>query len=321
MGVSDLRDICHIRKVDDEDIKNTVVAVDGNNWLYKYLNYTTRYNSRDNYVTNEGDEVPNLIGIPKGLKKFSKFNITPVFVFDGDYHYLKEDEVSKRKEKRQDARKKAEEERDKGNEIEASKYESRSLWFSDEIMETTKEILDILDFEYIIASKSAESQAAHMVRECSGYDMSLTVDYDSVLFGCPLTLRNIISTSRDTEVLDLEKTLSEHDIKREQLVDVSLLCGTDYNEGIKGIGPKTGLKKIKENGSIENLDIDLDFDYKEIRSIFMNPDVTDDYPRKISLPNPDKEEAKNYISSLGVRVESECIDNLDFSQSGLEMFG
>ena len=70
------------------------------------------------------------------------------------------------------------------------------------------------------------------------------------------------------------------------------VAATDFNEGVKGIGPKTGLKLIKKLGNIENALITYGgenpptFDeIKEIRKIFLKPEVTDDYDIKWSLPN------------------------------------
>ena len=54
------------------------------------------------------------------------------------------------------------------------------------------------------------------------------------------------------ELIDVELSLSNLEITREQLVDVSILMGTDFNPGIDGIGPKKGLKLIKENGNAED---------------------------------------------------------------------
>ncbi|MCW4036894.1 MAG: flap structure-specific endonuclease, partial [Candidatus Bathyarchaeota archaeon] len=62
---------------------------------------------------------------------------------------------------------------------------------------------------------------------------------------------------------------------------IAILIGTDFNQGIKGIGPKTALKLVKEHGSLEELPGDvrerLPDEYEEIRRIYLEPDVTDDY--------------------------------------------
>ena len=77
----------------------------------------------------------------------------------------------------------------------------------------------------------------------------------------------------------------------EQLIDLAMLVGTDFNDGIKGIGPKKALKLVSEFGSIENMPSEI----REvlapvapaIREIFVRPDVTDDYRIEFSQPDVD----------------------------------
>ena len=86
-------------------------------------------------------------------------------------------------------------------------------------------------------------------------------DYDSILYGAKKLVRNLtISGKRkipsrntyidiDPEILEHEKVLNETRLTHEQLVDVGILIGTDFNPGgFPGIGPKTAIKLIKENG-------------------------------------------------------------------------
>ncbi|RLG95922.1 flap structure-specific endonuclease, partial [Candidatus Bathyarchaeota archaeon] len=83
------------------------------------------------------------------------------------------------------------------------------------------------------------------------------------------------------ELIDLQRFLSHHGITREQLVDLAILVGTDFNDGVKGVGPKTALKLIKKHGSLENLPADLreslPKNYEEVRRIFLHPKVTSEY--------------------------------------------
>lgn len=323
MGISDLRDVSYIEEVDDDYVKGRDIVVDGNNWLYKYISTITKYTEKREYTSDDGVELPNLIGIPKGLSKFSKFNINPYVIFDGGYEDLKQDEVDRRKKKKKEAREKAKEHREKGDLVKSSLYESRSQSFTPEMIETSKELLEILDINYLQAPKSAESQAAYMVSQESPYSLVYSLDYDSILFGSPTTLRNFVSTKRDKEVLILSKTLDKHGISMNQLIDIAILCGTDYNEGVSGIGPKTSVKKIKQKGSIENLDDEvlekLTEDYDIIRKIFLEPDVDSDFSKDAEKPNPNIEEAVEYIESKGIKIDDRVRD-LEWSQSGLNSF-
>ena len=52
--------------------------------------------------------------------------------------------------------------------------------------------------------------------------------------------------TKTLEVITLEETLNNLNITREQLIDIALLVGTDFNEGVYGIGAKRGLKLIQK---------------------------------------------------------------------------
>src|SRR6185295_410374 len=83
------------------------------------------------------------------------------------------------------------------------------------------------------------------------------------------------------ELIESAKMLEHYAITRSQLVDLAILMGTDFNDGIKGIGPKKALKLVKDFGSIENMPAEIrdgaGTAVSEIRQIFLHPDVTDNY--------------------------------------------
>lgn len=68
---------------------------------------------------------------------------------------------------------------------------------------------------------------------------------------------------------------------REQLVDLAMLVGTDFNQRVKGIGPKKALKLIRVHGRLENVPdevkIRLAGNYEEVRRVFLEPDVYGNY--------------------------------------------
>jgi flap endonuclease-1 len=105
-----------------------------------------------------------------------------------------------------------------------------------------------------------------------------TEDYDALLFGAPLTLRQLTSKG-DPELMDFEATLERHDLTWEQLVDAAILMGTDFNEGVSGIGPKTAVTAVREHGDIwgvfEARDVYVE-NADRIRDLFLDPAVTDD---------------------------------------------
>jgi flap endonuclease-1 len=93
------------------------------------------------------------------------------------------------------------------------------------------------------------------------------------------------------ETIELAGLLEGWGITREGLVDLAMLVGTDFNDGIKGIGPKKALKLIQQYGAIENMPDEIrsamgDPDVvDEIRRIFLSPNVTDDFDVRQEEPD------------------------------------
>ncbi len=90
-------------------------------------------------------------------------------------------------------------------------------------------------------------------------------DYDCLLFGAPRLLRFLTVSGKEflpsngtfrpilPELIDADALLKHYGIARAQLVDLAILVGTDFCDGIKGIGPKKALKLVIEFGSIDNM--------------------------------------------------------------------
>ncbi len=276
MGNADLRALATIREVSFTEIEGSVIAVDAHNWLYRYLTTTVKWTNDEAYTTADGTEVANLIGIVQGLPKFFEHDLVPVMVFDGAVTELKADEVAERRERRERAAERRDAARDRGDAIEAARLEARTQRLTDTIQRTTRELLELLDVPIVEAPAEGEAQCAHMAAT-GAVDHAGSEDYDTLLFGAPSTLRGLTSKG-DPERMDLEATLTDLGLTRRQLVDVAILCGTDFNEGIHGVGPKTAVAAIREHGdlwgvldardaSIPNADA--------IRDLYADPPATD----------------------------------------------
>jgi flap endonuclease-1 len=294
MGNADLRDLAVIEEVPFADLSG-VVAVDAHNWLYRYLTTTVKFTDSRAYTTAEGEEVANLIGVVQGLPKFFEHDLTPVFVFDGAVTDLKSDEVERRRAQRERYEEDLEEARETGDEVAIARLDSRTQRLTDTIVETTRGLLDRLDVPVVDAPAEGEAQAAHMARH-GGADYAGSEDYDTLLFGAPLTLRQLTS-SGDPELMDFEATLEDLKLTWEQLVDVAILCGTDFNEGISGVGPKTAVDLLHEHGDLwavfeaEGYHVE---GADRIRDLFLDPAVTD--VEVDTGVDPDLDAARRYVT-------------------------
>ncbi|ALU30536.1 flap structure-specific endonuclease [Sulfolobus acidocaldarius] len=218
--------------------------------------------------------------------------IIPIFVFDGKPPEKKSEEIERRKRAKEEAEKKLEKAKLEGEYREIRKYAQAAVRLSNEMVEESKKLLDAMGIPVVQAPGEGEAEAAYI----NSIDLSWAAasqDYDSLLFGAKRLVRNItISGKRKLpnkdvyveikpELIELESLLKKLGINREQLIDIAILIGTDYNpDGVKGIGVKTALRIIKKYNNIENAiekgEIQLskiNFDIREIRKLFITPEV------------------------------------------------
>ncbi len=167
--------------------------------------------------------------------------------------------------------------------------------FTGKMIDESKRLLEYMGVPYVQAPSEGEAQASYMTIKGDVWATG-SQDFDSLLFGAPRLIRNLTISGRRKlpgknvyreifpEIIVLKDFLKENDITREQLVEIGILVGTDFNEGIKGIGPKKALKSVK-SGEFE--------DYEEIKEIFLNPKVTDEY--RIKFKDPIKNEILEFL--------------------------
>jgi flap endonuclease-1 len=311
MGNSALRQLAILEEQQLTAYQGQTVAIDAHHWLYRYMAGLTRYADPELYKMEDGTELVNLLALFRGLPPLLREYITPVFVFDGEPHERKVETIQSRKEAKQDAEEKMKEAAERGDLEEMRKYKSQTQSLTPAVHESTRGMLDRLGVPYIEAGGSGEAYAAKLVSE--GYaDAVLTDDYDSLLFGAPLTLRQY-SGDGPAEAMPLQPTLEQHGITHEELVDIALLCGTDFNDGVSGIGPKRGVKKISSGKSVEEILRDRNAEISglnELRSLFLEPDINPLPAEQPRLDGADFRAVEAYAREWEI-PKSYISDNLD----------
>ena len=206
--------------------------------------------------------------------------IKPVFIFDGKSPDLKADELATRRARREESRKIHEEALAAGDFALAQKMAQRIMHYSPEMVQETKQLLDLLGVPWVDAKAEGEGQAA-VIAALGQLDAVATQDWDALLYGTPILIRNMMTDGTKqhgrlvhAQKINLEELLQEHELSKSQLIDLAIMIGTDFHPGIRGIGPKTGLKLIKLHGTIEEIcsvkDKEVPERLDEIREIFHN---------------------------------------------------
>ena len=327
MGVK-FKDIVSPQEIRFNDLDGKVVALDAANVIYQFLSSIRQYDGTPLRDEN-GRITSHFSGILYRTSSLIEKGIKPIYVFDGQSSALKKETQQKRREIKEESERKWKEALEEGRVEDARKYAVRSSRMSPEIVEGSKKLIKLMGIPYIQAKGEGEAQASYMVA-CGDAWCVASQDYDCMLFGAPRMVKNLtISGSQNNpELIELGKILETLDITREQLVDLAIMVGTDFNQGIKGIGAKKGLKLIKEHGDIfhilETLDIQLEVDPQILRDMFLDHEVESDY--QLKWGNADQQGIVDFLcgehdfSEERVLSAVEKLKKLESTQSSLEQW-
>jgi len=281
------------KRIDLSEFKGQKFGFDAYNMLYQFVT-TIRGIDGEPLKNEKGEITSHYSGIFYRISNVLSNGITPVFVYDGISHELK----NKTKQDRRDRRAIAKEKLDKAileEDIEnMNRFARQSATIDGKIIDESKELLEAMGVSCFTAPGEAEAQISYMTAN-NQVDYCVSQDFDCLLFGSPNLLKNIGASGKRKVpfkkvyidvypyILESEQVFSKLEITREKLIWMSMLIGTDFNNKVEGIGPKTALKLVQENNSFEDIlkqlkekNKEIDFDYKEIQDIFLNPNIEKD---------------------------------------------
>lgn len=287
MGL-DLKQLTVREKTKLESFASKAIAIDAYNAIYQFLSII-RGPDGLHLSDVQGRVTSHLSGLFYRNINYLSIGIKPIYVFDGKPPSLKSAEIEKRRQIKKDATIKYERAKEEGDMEAAKKYAQQTTAMKDGMVEDSKKILKLFGIPYLQAPSEGEATAAHLTVTGQAY-ASASQDFDSILFGAKRLVRNFTNSGRrklpnrntyievEPEVIELDKTLKELEITREQLIDVGILIGTDFNpDGFDRVGPKTALKMIKKYSKLEEIPEIQEklnkIEYEQIRKIFLEPQV------------------------------------------------
>lgn len=287
MGL-DLKPLVKSSPITISELSGKVIAIDAYNTIYQFL-ATIRGITGELLTNNNGEVTSHLSGLFYRNVNLLAENIKLIYIFDGKPSPLKSKEIDRRRQVKQDALNKYQEAITAGRFEDARKYGQATSVLTDKMVEESKMILTLLGIPYIQAPSEGEAAAAQLTQSNIAFACA-SQDYDSLLFGAKRLIRNLaISGKRkvpnrnvyvdiEPEIIEQQQLLNETGLNLEQLVDIGILIGTDFNPGgIPGIGPKTALKLVREHNKlekIEKIEASLaNIPYKEIREVFLKQEA------------------------------------------------
>lgn len=294
MGVA-FKDIIPAQTIELADLKGKIVVIDGFNLLYQFL---TSIRAPDGSLLMDSHRriTSHLVGLFSRIPKLMEAGIKVAVVFDGVPPALKAQERERRRALKMEAETQYEAAKQAEDVESMKKFAARTTRLTEDMIADAKLLLSLLGIPVIQAPSEGEAQAAYMAAKGDCYAV-VSQDYDSLIYGAPVVVRNLslVGKRKQTdklaytvvkpELVTLSSVLNTLGIDRDQLIVLAMLIGTDYNPGgIKGIGPQKGLSLVKKCGK----DFDtlftnqkwsefFSFPWGEAYSLIKNMPVTDDY--------------------------------------------
>ena len=320
MGTN-LKELLVMKETSIDKFKNKVLVVDTFNVLYQFLS-TIRQRDGALLKDSKGRVTSHLTGLFNRTTRLMKEGLKLAFVFDGKPPALKQKERERRVAVKKVAMKEYEKAAKK-KDIEAmKKYASRTSKLTGDMIEESKELIRALGLPVIQAPSEGEAQVAYIVRKGEAFG-GVSEDYDSLLYGIPKLVKNLTISGRKKfgatyitvkpKIISISENLNQLGIDQDQLIILAILVGTDYNPGgVRGIGPKTALKLVKEHKH----DFDkifeeikwkenFDLDWKDIYYLIKKMPVNKDY--KLKWEKIDKE-----------KIYQMLVEKHDFSEERVE---
>lgn len=309
MGLN-LKPLITSRPIKISDLDGEVVAIDAYNVIYQFL-ATIRGPTGELLTNDKGEPTSHLSGLFYRNLNLLCDGVKLVYIFDGIPHRLKTEEIQRRKKVKEEATEKYNLALEEGRIEDAKKFSQATSVLTSNMIKESKDLLSSMGIPSIDAESEGEATAALLSKKGLAYS-SVSQDYDSILFGAKRLIRNLtVSGKRKVpnrnayidivpEMIEYDQVLKDNALTPEQLVDVGILIGTDFNpSGFTSIGPKNALKLIQKYKKLENIEkIKEELSntpYREIREIFLTTQITNIDKIKIEFRDLDKEKIVKFL--------------------------
>ncbi|OLL22218.1 Flap endonuclease 1 [Neolecta irregularis DAH-3] len=214
--------------------------------------------------------------------------------------------LAKRYARRTEATAAIEEAKETGTAAEVDKFSRRTVKVTKQHNDECKRLLQLMGIPYIDAPCEAEAQCAALAKAGKVY-AAASEDMDTLCYEAPVLLRHLtFSEQRKLPITEItyQKVIEGLEMPYAQFVDLCILLGCDYCEPIKGIGPTTALKLIREHKTLEKVLENMDkskyplpepWPYQDARELFMKPDIVDPETVELKWEPPRTEELVDFL--------------------------
>ncbi len=275
------RDIVNAQELPWDALAGRTLAVDGYNAAYQFL-ATIRQRDGQLFSDSSGHVTSHLMGTFYRTTSLLQEGVLPVWVFDGKPPERKAGTIRQRIAAKEKAEAEYQAALAVGDLETARRKAAQTSRLTRPMVAEMMELLAAMGVPTVQAPGEGEAQAAAMSAKGTVW-ASASEDYDTLLFGAPRLVRGLAARGRSgsspgAQFIDRSELLSQLGITGEELIEVGIIVGTDFNDGAAGYGPKKALKLAQEHlgfrATMEKVGIDST-EADEVAEIFRHPLASD----------------------------------------------
>ncbi|KAF5392331.1 hypothetical protein D9757_001363 [Collybiopsis confluens] len=243
--------------IKEHDIKTLFgrkVAIDASMSIYQFL-IAVRQRDGEMLMNDAGETTSHLMGFFYRTIRIVENGIKPAYVFDGRPPELKKGVLSKRFARREEAKEEGAEAKEVGTAEDVERFSRRTVKVTKQHNEECIRLLKLMGIPVIVAPSEAEAQCAELARGGKVYAAG-SEDMDTLTFNTPILFRHLTfseAKKQPISEINLQVALEGLGMNMSQFVDLCILLGCDYLEPIKGVGPKSALKLIREHNGLKGI--------------------------------------------------------------------
>ena len=179
---------------------------------------------------------------------------------------------------------------------------------TEDMYRQVQELLTLFGVPYVIAPQEAEAQCAWMNAE-GLVDAVVTDDSDAFLFGAKHVYRNVFESKKYVEAYAADRIEAELGLDRARMAELALLLGSDYTEGVGGVGIVNALEIVNAFPGLDGL--------AEFRDWVNIAEFTGAVPRALlaSEAKPKRKKRRSELASSVRGKETEDEDAEDAASS------
>jgi flap endonuclease-1 len=276
-----LKDLVVAQELSWDSLAGRTLAVDGYNATYQFL-ATIRQRDGQLFTDPEGKVTSHLMGAFYRTTSLLQQGVLPVWVFDGKPPERKAGTIRQRIAAKEKAEGEYQVALAAGDLVTARRKAAQTSRLTRAMVEELTLLLHALGVPTVQAPGEGEAQAAVMAANGAVW-ASASEDYDTLLFGAPRLVRGLAARGRGgtgpgAQFIDRAELLAQLGIDGDELITLGIIVGTDFNDGVRGYGPKKALKAVQEHlgfrATAEKLGLDP-VEAEAVAEIFRHPTSVD----------------------------------------------